>query len=91
MDRYKTKPVEIEAMTFNELEKFYDNNFVNGDGRNYFNINGFQVDKLDDGFLIHTLEGNMLMTKNHMLIIGVMGEVYPCKLEAFRGKYERVD
>ena len=44
MDRYKTKPVEIEAMT-----------------------------------------------RNHMLIIGVMGEVYPCKLEAFRGKYERVD
>lgn len=42
-------------------------------------------------FTIKTLEGDMLATLNDMLICGVKGEIYPCKLDIFTATYEPVD
>lgn len=41
-------------------------------------------------FEITTLEGVMRANKNDMIIKGVNGEVYPCKLDIFEKTYESV-
>jgi hypothetical protein len=44
----------------------------------------------DDCYLIPTLEGTMKFTRADMLIIGIKGEIYPCKKEIFEQTYEEV-
>lgn len=43
----------------------------------------------DDRYIIPTLEGDMLLGKDDMLITGVDGEIYPCKKEIFEKTYEK--
>lgn len=44
----------------------------------------------DECYLIPTLEGTMNMTPNDMLITGIQGEIYPCKLDIFNKTYTKV-
>jgi hypothetical protein len=45
----------------------------------------------EDGKLcIETLEGVMMASCNDWVIIGVVGEVYPCKPDIFEMTYEKV-
>ena len=44
----------------------------------------------DECYLIPTLEGNHNMTPKDMLITGVNGEIYPCKIDIFEKTYELV-
>jgi hypothetical protein len=37
------------------------------------------------------MEGTMQMTPNDVLITGVKGEIYPCKIDVFEATYEKVD
>jgi hypothetical protein len=92
--KFRKKPVVIEAMTFEELVQYgIDNggNVVNGLPWS-FQINKHPVthdcQTGEDRYLISTLEGQMIMTRNDMLIIGVQGEIYPCKLDIFQATYE---
>ena len=43
----------------------------------------------DDHYIIPTLEGDMLLGKDDMLITGVDGEIYLCKKEIFEKTYEK--
>ena len=53
--------------------------------------NGYIIKKYDDDhYIIPTLEGDMLLGKDDMLITGVDGEIYPCKKEIFEKTYEEV-
>lgn len=45
----------------------------------------------DDTYLIPTLEGTMQMGRSDMLITGVKGEIYPCKLDIFEATYVLVE
>lgn len=45
----------------------------------------------DDCYLIPTLEGTMKFNRGDMLITGVKGEIYPCKLDIFEATYEAVE
>jgi hypothetical protein len=88
----RKKPVEIEWISFNDLEKAHyniENAFIISN--KFFNI----VSKLETNpkanvneFLISTLEGTMKMTCKDVLIIGVRGEIYPCKIDIFKETYE---
>ena len=96
MAKYRKRPVVIEAMTFDELVQYgieNGGNVVNGLPWS-FQINGRPIthdcQTGEDRYLIFTLEGTMEMTRNDMLIIGVQGEAYPCKLDIFRATYEPV-
>ena len=40
-------------------------------------------------YLIPTLEGTMQFTPTDMLIVGVKGEIYPCKKDIFEMTYEK--
>ena len=39
---------------------------------------------------VHTLEGDMKASKGDFIIKGVLGELYPCKPEAFKETYVRI-
>lgn len=101
MARFRKKPVEIEAITFDELVQYgRDNgaNIVNGMPWS-FNYRTWDesadiprsnpiTHENDDCYLIPTLEGTMKFNRGDMLITGVNGEVYPCKPDIFEKTYE---
>ena len=91
MKKYRKKPVVIEAMTFDELIVYGLNNtdnIVNAMPWS-FEINGRAITHENDAcYIIETLEGNHNMTPDDMLIVGVKGEIYPCKIDIFHMTYE---
>lgn len=94
MALFRKKPVVIEAITFNELVEFgklYAENLVNGVPWS-FKYQGHPIThENDDCYLIPTPEGTMKMGRDDMLITGVNGEIYPCKLDIFLKTYESVN
>lgn len=91
--KYRKKPVVIEAITFDDLVSYGKTNganIVNGMPWS-FTYAGHPITHENDGcYLIPTSEGTMNMTPNDMLITGVKGEIYPCKLDIFAATYEAV-
>jgi len=92
--KFRKKPVEIEAITFDELVEYgkvNGGNIVNGMPWS-FNYKGHPIThENDECYLIPTLEGTHEMTKKDMLFTGEQGEIYPCKLDIFEQTYEKVD
>jgi len=94
MAQYRKKPVVIEAITFDELVKHGLENGANvNNGMPWsWNYKGHPIThENDETYLIPTLEGTMVFTKNDMLITGVNGEIYPCKIDIFEKTYELVN
>lgn len=91
---FKKKPVVIEAITFDELVEYgkaNGGNIVNGFPWS-FSYKGHPIThENDECYLIPTLEGTHKFTPADMLITGVKGEIYPCKLDIFKATYERVE
>ena len=92
--KYRKLPVEIEAYTFDEFleigRKLCYDDLVGGYPWS-FKINGYPVThENNDLYLITTLEGTMKFSREDMLIIGVNGEIYPCKTVIFNKTYEIV-
>ena len=88
--KYKTKPVEIEAIqwTGSNLEEIKA--FVGG--------GSLSDDILDTAWevgkgrphvfmKIKTLEGDMNVSEGDYIIKGLLGEFYPCKPDVFEKKY----
>lgn len=94
MAKYRKKPVVIDAVTFDEFIQYGKNNgtnIVNGMPWS-FKYKGHSIThENDECYLIPTLEGTMRFTPEDMLITGVNGEIYPCKLDIFEQTYEPVD
>jgi hypothetical protein len=84
MAQFRKKPVVIEAITFDELVehgKASGANIVNGMPWS-FHYKGHPIThETDDRYLIPTLEGVHNFTPQDMLITGVKGEIYPCKID----------
>lgn len=93
MAKFRKKPVEIEAVTFEEFVeygKLHGGNSVTGMPWS-FQYEGHPVTHENNGcYLIPTLEGTMKFTPSDMLITGVDGEIYPCKKDIFGKTYEKV-
>ena len=94
MAKFRKKPVVVEVTTFSELVehgKANANNVVNGMPWS-FEYNGHPIThENDECYLIPTLEGIMKFTPQDMLITGVSGEIYPCKMDIFVKTYEPAD
>lgn len=94
MGKYRKKPVVIEAIAFDELVEFgkaNGANIVNGMPWS-FNYKGQPITHENDNcYLIPTLEGTMKFERSDMLITGVKGEIYPCKIDIFEQTYEPVE
>lgn len=91
MAKYRKKPVIIEAITFEEFIEYgkaHADNFVEGFPWS-FEYNGHPITHENDQcYIIPTLEGEMNFTPEDMLITGVNGEIYPCKIDIFEKTYE---
>jgi hypothetical protein len=91
--KFRKKPVVIEALTFDELVEYGKENganIVNGMPWS-FSYNGRAIThENDDCYLIDTLEGTMRFSRGDMMIVGVKGEVYPCRMDIFEATYEPV-
>lgn len=93
MPLFRKKPVVVEALTFDEMvNRGRAHAVAVVDGVPWsFEINGYPVThETDDEYLITTLEGTHRMTRADMLIIGIKGEIYPCKRDIFDATYEAV-
>lgn len=90
-DDYQKRPVTIRATKLDEAvwDRMYENAPT-------MSIRGHKLSIAnadEDGrkqFIVHTLEGNMTAELNDMLIIGVQGEIYPCKPDIFEQTYDKV-
>lgn len=89
----RKKPVVVEAITFEEFIEYgkqNGGNIVNGMPWS-FEYKGHPVTHCSDTcYMIPTLEGDHMFTPNDMLITGVRGEIYPCKIDIFNETYEEV-
>lgn len=97
MGKYTEIPVTIDAYTFEEMIEFGKIQpgaiiSMNGQTLLQFTFNNRKVvNNHNETFTIETLEGNHIMTKDDMLIIGVKGEMYPCKIDIFNMTYSKED
>ena len=92
MSFFIKKPVVVEAITFDELVAYglkNTTNIVNGMPWNFTYKGHIITHENDNTYCIPTLEGMMHFTRNDMLITGVKGEIYPCKIDIFNETYER--
>jgi hypothetical protein len=83
MNRFRKKPVEIEARQFDK----------NDSGLSLLDWCGGEVfnDAVDGTcILINTPEGQMKAVDGDWIIKGVKGEFYPCKPDIFAATYEAV-
>ena len=94
-EKYRKKPVIIEAVTFEGLVAYGlsrpEANVVNGMPWSFTYQGQPITHENDDCYLIPTLEGLMKFNRGDMLITGVAGEIYPCKREIFEATYEKVE
>ena len=82
MQRFRKKPVVIEAVQFveanrNEWLAMLDTHLVGHRG------NGLYA-------YIETLEGQLAVREGDWIIRGIVGELYPCRDDIFRQTYEAV-
>lgn len=94
MGKYVKKPIVIEAITFKEFIEYgkkHGTNVKVGGMPWSFEYKGHPVThENDELYLIPTLEGVHNFTPSDMLITGVKGEIYPCKIDIFNETYEEV-
>lgn len=80
--KYRKKPVIIEAFRFqidNEMPDWFNDKRITN-----------EIVTFDDGSCdIWTLEGVMHANKGDYIILGVKGEVYPCKPDIFEQTYDK--
>jgi hypothetical protein len=96
MAQYRKKPVVIEAITFEELVEYGKTQVAPEHLNNgmpwSFNYAGHPIThENDECYLIPTLEGTHNFTPADMLITGVNGEIYPCKIDIFIKTYDPVE
>ncbi len=89
MDKYRKKPVVIEAMEINypnyeEFDKLKSEGVVVVEDQDDLMNYRFHIE-------IETLEGTMRGNFGDWLIRGVSGELYPCKPDIFAATYEKVE
>lgn len=88
MEKYRTKPCEIEAIKFTRDNWKEIQNFTNGKARN------ITIERCPNGrcyCYVDTLEGVMHATEGDFIIKGLRGEFYPCKTDVFHKKYELIN
>lgn len=96
MAKFRKKPVVIEAITFDEfvqhgIKEVGEENLIKGMPWS-FNYGGHAVThENDECYLILTLEGTHNFTPKDVLITGIKGEIYPCKIDIFKATYEPVE
>ena len=91
MKKAKKKPVIINYIDYETLCDIHNGGMaLDEDLAIYNQIDTIELKGSEDRleFYIPTLEGTMRMKKQDVLIVGVRGELYPCKWDIFVETYE---
>ena len=88
-NKYRKKPVVIEAMQFTGQSNVRDLASWCG-GRHTADAKPSDPGDISHKLLIPTLEGVMTASLGDWIIKGVKGEFYPCKPDIFEATYEEV-
>lgn len=90
--KYRKKPVVIDAVQCAEIIRCMTNDW---NGLSDWVKNAYEKGEIraitSQGFTCGTLEGPLQAIKTDMIIQGVKGEIYPCKLDIFMATYEPVE
>ena len=89
--KFKKKPVIIEAIQYNNLNREEIETFVGKKlSQELETETAYLAGKGSPKFsiIIETLEGNMKAMPNDWIIKGLKGEFYPCKPDIFEMTYE---
>lgn len=81
MEKYRKKPVVIEAIQWTGLNTGDVNTFAGKD---------IETIRPNEPFIIQTLEGEHKASVGDFIIKGIKGEFYPCKPDIFEATYEPV-
>lgn len=94
MKKYRKKPVVIEAMQFlgtiesAEAIAVWANVTPTDDDPNVSWITKDGDNVVAYNFIVNTFEGPLTARPSDMIIKGVKGEFYPCKLDIFEATYD---
>ena len=91
IQKFKKKPVIIEAIQYNNLNREEIETFVGKKlSQELETETAYLAGKGSPKFsiIIETLEGNMKAMPNDWIIKGLKGEFYPCKPDIFEMTYE---
>ena len=97
MQRFRKKPVVIEAVQFDGSIQSaghickWVNRDLQGDEDRICDFVTYNDDKTAHDFQVHTLEGHMQIDVGDWIIKGVKGEYYPCKPDIFELTYDLVE
>lgn len=83
MNKFRKKPVEIEAAKFDGSDDSVEWLLPQ--------LNSGEIGRSTNKLFIKTLEGTMTANKGDYIIKGVKGEFYPCKPDIFELDYEKID
>ena len=86
--RYRKKPLIIEAIQFNIDNTEYIKSWLRKNNVNY--SEGFREETVLVEILINTLEGPMIASYGDYIIKGIHGEFYPCKPDIFEKTYDLI-
>jgi hypothetical protein len=86
--RFRKKPVEIEAM---QLWADNAHEVAEWCGGKLYGHFGPDLRPILPTLTIRTLEGDMLAGRGDWIIRGVQGEFYPCRADIFEQTYEAVE
>ena len=81
--KYKKKPVTIDAYQLSSedpLPEWMECAFADGG-----------IDRVGNKFVVDTLEGAMVANQDDYIVMGVEGELYPCKPSVFEKTYEKAE
>ena len=95
MKKATKKSVEIEFITFDEFVELGRNqdgaSIVNNIPLAFTYKEHPVTSENDECYIIPTLEGHYNFTPKDVLITGVRGEIYPCKIDIFYETYNVID
>lgn len=86
-NKYRKKPVVIEAIQYTGKNEFDIGDFV-GDQLVVY-MNSDSIGNACYSIAIKTLEGEMLVSPGDYVIKGISNEFYPCKPDIFEKTYEK--
>ncbi len=90
IQKYRKKPVTIEAVQWTGKNPSEITTFCNADGIVAVFHKAVR-DNYPERLVLQTLEGPMFASVGDYIIKGVNGEFYPCKPEIFEKTYEVVE
>ncbi len=91
MQKFRKKPVEIEAIQYTGKNDFEINKRSNGLVYPSPVLEPNERNPSDSYLQIKTLEGVMTAIVGDWIIKGIQGEFYPCKPDIFEQTYDKVD